>query len=397
MNRIMKISKDKILIYAFFQLFVFAISRTLIGPLIPLISEELNIGLDFIGSAIALSVFALFFSSITTGNLIEMIGLKRVLIIGICINLTGSILIYFSETFLLFIIAFFLIELSFGIIYVGNLSIVGTLYPSKRASNLIKINMGHVSSLVLAPLIVSFIAYLGLNWRFYYILNLVFLITLVLLLINLKIPIHVKAETSIKKLFSDNKRIITNPAFLLVAIIIFFYEPIMETFYVWFTSYFESLGVDINMSSLYLTIYGSALLCGMIFKNYLIKYFEEKKILLFSFIFGFLLIIGILSVDNLIFKIILIFLFGIAVVGNFTISFSVASGFLPEYTNAASGLVFAFSNIGIIIFQYLTGYMSEHYSRSSVLYINLFLLFILIIMTSFLSYFKRFRSDRNER
>jgi predicted MFS family arabinose efflux permease len=253
---------------------------------------------------------------------------------------------------------------------------VGTLYPSKRASNLIKINMGYVSSLILAPLIVGFITYLGVNWRFYYIINLVFLIILFLLLINLKIPVYIKAEINIKKLFSDNKKIITNPAFLLIAIIIFFYEPIMETFYVWFTSYFKSLDVDINMSSLFLTIYGSALLCGMILKNYLIKYFEEKKILLYSFIIGFFLLTGILFVDNLILKIILIFLFGIAVVGNFTISFSVASGFLPKYTNAASGLIFAFSNIGIIIFQYVTGYMSEYYSRSSVLYINLSLLFI---------------------
>ena len=385
------IKKNKILIYAFFQLFFFAISRTLIGPLIPIISGELDIGLDFIGSAIALSVFALFFALITTGNLIEIIGLKKVLIIGICINLIGSVLIYFSRSFLIFIIAFFFIELSFGIIYVGNLSIVGTLYPSRRASNLIKINMGQVASLIFAPLIVGLIVFLNTNWRYYYILNLIFLLMLLFLLLRIKTPIHVKTENSIKKLFSDNKKIITNPAFLIVAIIIFFYEPIMETFYVWFTSYFESINVDIDISSLFLTIYGTALLSGMLLKNYLIKHFSEKKILLFSFVTGFFLLAGILFVNNLIMKNILIFLFGITVVGNFTISFSVASTFLPKYTNAASGLIFAFSNIGIIVFQFLTGYMSEYYSKSSVLYINIVLMFILIIITSFLNYYRRFK------
>ena len=393
---ITRIKRDKVLVYAFFQLFIFAISRTLIGPLIPIISDELGIGLDFMGSAIALSVFAMLFSSITTGNLIEFVGLKKVIIIGICINLIGSILIYFSSTFLIFIIAFFLIELSFGIIYVGNFSIVGTLYSSRRASSLLKINIGQVASLILAPLIVGIIAYMDINWRFYYILNLIFLLVLLILLIKINIPIHVKNETSIKELFLVNRKIITNPTFLIIAIIIFFYEPIMETFYVWFTSYFESLNIGINISSLYLTIYGTALLCGMLLKNYLISYFNEKKILLFSFIIGFLLLTGIVFAENLVIKNILIFMFGITVVGNFTISFSIASEFLPEYTNAASGLIFAFSNIGIIIFQYLTGYFSEYYSKSSVLYINISLLFILIIITSFLNYYRRFRRAANE-
>ena len=65
-NLIIKVKRNKILVYAFLQLFIFVISRTLIGPLIPVISNELGIGLDYMGTAIALSVFAVLFSSITT-------------------------------------------------------------------------------------------------------------------------------------------------------------------------------------------------------------------------------------------------------------------------------------------------------------------------------------------
>ena len=132
----------------------------------------------------------------------------------------------------------------------------------------------------------------------------------------------------------------------------------------------------------------------MFIKNFLLRYFSERKILLLSFVIGFLLLPGILILDNLLVKNIFIVLFGISVVGNFTISFSIASDLLPEYSNSASGLIFAFSNIGIIVFQYITGYMSEYQSKSSVLYVNIALLFVLIIITSFVNYHWKFKKDK---
>jgi predicted MFS family arabinose efflux permease len=393
-NIIIKLKRNRILVYAFLQLFIFVISRTLIGPLIPVISAEFGIGLDQMGSAIALSVFALFFASITTGSLIEFIGLRNVLVSAIFINAAGSLIMFFSQYFALFMTAFFLLEFSFGVIYVSNLSIVGIYYNKKRASNLLKVNQGQIIAFILSPLIVSLLVSIGKVWRYYYLFNLLILLALFVFLMKIDVPREKKSSMTLDKLFKDNKKILTNPAFLLVAIIIFFYEPVMETFYVWFTSYFESIDVNIDISSLFLTLYGISLFTGMLLKNHLIKYFAEKKILLSSFAAGFVLLAGILFIDNLVIKNILIFLFGIAVVGNFTISFSVASGFLPKYNNAVSGLTFAFSNIGIIVFHYITGYMSEYLTKSSVLFVNITLLFVLIILTSFLNYHWKFKKDK---
>ena len=94
-----RIRNNKILVYAFFQLLVVAAAKNIVAPLIPIISGELGVGLDFIGSAIALSIFALFFVSLTTGNLIEIIGIKKVLFIGLGINFVGSGMLYFSHIF----------------------------------------------------------------------------------------------------------------------------------------------------------------------------------------------------------------------------------------------------------------------------------------------------------
>lgn len=385
-----RIRDNKILVYAFFQILILAAARNIIAPLIPIISGELGVGLDYIGSAIALSIFALFFVSLTTGNLIEIIGLKKVLFIGLGINFAGSLLLYFSHIFSIFIIAYFLVNLGLGMLIIGNLSIVGTLYPKNKTASLIKINIGHTTALIVAPLIVSLSLFMRVDWRYYYIFNLIPLLALAIVLWKIKIPRISRVETSLRNLFSTNKRMITDPAFIICGIIIFFYTSVMNTFFVWFTSYFESINIDINISSLFLSIFGVAIFIGMLLRNKLIKHFKKKRILLFSFIISFLFLIGVLFTDNLIAKNILIALFGISIAGNFTMTFSIASGLFPKYTNSASGLSVAFANLGIMTFQYLSGYMSEYYSKNSVLYINISILFILIVLTAFLNFHRKF-------
>jgi len=385
-----KIRESKLLIYAFFQIMFLAIARSIIGPLIPLIAIELNVGLDFIGSAIALSVFALFFVSVTTGNLIEVIGLKKVLFIGLGINFVGSVLLFFTNTFSIFILAYFLIELGVGMLVIGNLSIAGNFYPTRKASSLLKINFGNTLAFIISPLLVSLILYIDIDWRYYYIVHLIPLIVLAIILSRIDIPWHIKVDTNLRSLFSANKKIISSPAFILCGIIIFFYVSVTNTFFVWFTSYFTSLKIELDISSLFLAIYGTAIFLGMLLRNKLFKHFKKKRLLFFSFIISFFLLIGVLFTGNLIAKNILIFLFGISIAGNFTITFSISVELFPKYTNSASGLTVAFANLGIMVFQYVSGFMSEYYSRNSVLYINISILFILIIATALLNYSKKF-------
>ena len=156
----------------------------------------------------------------------------------------------------------------------------------------------------------------------------------------------------------------------------------MNTFFVWFTSYFTSLEIGVDTSSLFLSIYGLAVLIGMLLRKKLIQYFKRKRILLFSFTISIFLLIGVLFIGNLVIKNILIFLFGMSMAGNFSITFSISSEFFPRHTNSASGIIVAFSNLGVMVFQYTSGYFSEYYSRNSVLYIDISILLILISTTA---------------
>jgi len=386
-----RIRQNQILLFAFSQVLVLSVSRQIIGPLIPLISEELKVGLDFIGSAISLSVFALFLVSMSVGNLIELIGLKKVLYIGLGVSIAGSIMLYFSHSFPIFVVAYLLLQLGAGILIIGNLSIIGNLYSTRRASSMIKVNMGSTIGFIIAPLIVSLMLFIKIDWHNFYLFSLILLLALVIFLWKLKVPKMVRVGSNLKTLFVANRKIISNTSFIMCGIIIFFYFSILNTFFMWFTSYFQSIDIEINISSLFLAIYGAALFIGMILRSKLIKHFREKRILLFSFIASFFLLIGILFIQDLIFKNILIFLFGIAIAGNFSITFSIGSELFPEYANSASGLMMAFANLGIMVFQYLSGYFSEYYSKNSILYINIAILLVLIILTSVLNYHKKFK------
>lgn len=389
-NTINRIRQNQILVFAFSQVLVLSVSRQFIGPLIPLISEELEVGLDFIGSAISLSVFALFLVSISVGNLIELIGLKKVLYIGLGVSVAGSIMLYFSHSFPIFIVAYFLLQLGVGVLIIGNLSIIGNLYSTRRASSMIKVNMGNTIGFIIAPLIVSLMLFIKIDWHNFYLFSLILLFALVIFLLKLKVPKMARVGSNLKTLFVANRRIISNTNFIMCGVIIFFYVSVMNTFFMWFTSYFQSIDIEIDISSLFLAIYGAALFIGMVLRSKLIKHFREKRILLFSFIASFFLLVGILFMQDLIFKNILIFLFGIAIAGNFSITFSIASELFPEYANSASGLMVAFANLGVMVFQYLSGYFSEYYSKNSILYINITILLVLIILTSILNYHKKF-------
>ena len=154
----------------------------------------------------------------------------------------------------------------------------------------------------------------------------------------------------------------------------------MIIFSTWFTTYFLTLNINVNVSSLFLTLYLVAVLIGMIIKKYLIKFINEKKILLYGTISSFIFLLLAFIIDNLFLKNVLIFVYGISIAGNFAITFSLATYSDDKHYNVSSGFLHAAAYLGVIIFQFISGFLSEHFSKNSMIYIALVLLFILFII-----------------
>ena len=375
------ISKNKLILNSFFQMFILTLNISIINTLVPLISEEFNVGLDLIGFLFSLSIFVFFLVSLITGYLIDFFNLKNVLFIALILSFIGSIMLYFSNTYNLFIISYLIYGLGLGIDNICVTYIVGSYFYSEKASNLIRIYYGNALALVLAPLLVSLLLYLNLNWHYFFLISLFPQLSLITALFYLKIPNKIKISYSIKYLFVI-KKIIFNPIFALSGIIIFFYAAVTNIFTAWFTTYFNSINVTVGLSSFFLSSFQFAFLLGMFLKSKIIKYFSIKKILFLGSISSFFLLILTLIIPNIVFKNIFIFLFGISLSGNFAFTFSIAADHFPDFINLISAIMFALANLGIMVFQYLSGYLSEYWSKNSVIYINIIILFILIFLTA---------------
>jgi len=379
-------------VFSFFWVLIIGSASYLIGPLIPIISKELNVGLDIIGIAVSISVVSKFIATMTTGNLIEIFGYKKVYFIGIVFSILGIAGMYFASTYTIFLLAFFALALGIGVAHVATLSLVGNYYFKDKTNYLIKLALGNGIAVIVAPLLASLILFVDFDWKYIYIFLLIPQFIIFILLFFLKIPIVIKKDESVRSLFGVTKKILINPHFIICAVVLLVYSTVKDTFFTWFTSYFTFLDIEVSMSSLILAGYGITTFVGMIIKNALIRKFKERKVLMHGVVIAFIAITGMIFVDNIIIKTILIFIFGLGLSAIFTITFSLGLEVTKKYAGSVSGLLMAMAYPGVIVFQYISGYMLENISANSVLILDAVLVLLLLISVIILNFRKVFKT-----
>jgi len=375
-----KVATKKVLIYSLAQRMVLGISTGLVGPLIPIIAKDLNIGLDRIGAAISFSILAILITAIVLNNFIDNLGFKKVLIAGLVFLSSGALGIFFSKTFIFFIVFYFIYQLGIGILSITIFSIIGSMHFEEKSVRIMQMSIYYTIGGIIAPLLVSLFIGVKLNWQLIFLSLVMIQIMLGIFLISIKIPKIIKPQKNIKNLFSIDKKIIFNSFFIIISFMIFLYSAVMDTFFTWFTSYFETLNIEVSKSSLFLALYSLSLLVGLIIKNKLIRKIEEKKLLMWGILLSFVLMILIFFIRNLIIKNIMLFFYGICITGNFSFMVILSLNLGSKYASSIAAYTHAAAYFGSIIFQYVSGLMSEHFSKNSVFYIDISLLFIIFIL-----------------
>lgn len=375
-----KVATKKVLIYSLAQRMVLGISTGLVGPLIPIIAKDLNIGLDKIGATISLSILAILLTAIVLNNFIDNLGFKKVLIAGLVFLSSGALGIFLSKTFIFFIVFYFIYQLGIGILSITIFSIIGGVLFEEKSRRIMQTSIYYSMGVIIAPLLVSLFIGVKLNWQLIFLSLVIIQIMLGIFLISIKIPKIIKPKKNIKNLFSIDKKIIFNSFFIIIGFMIFLYSAVMDTFFTWFTSYFESLNIEVFKSSLFLALYSMSLFIGVIIKNQLIRKVEEKKLLMWGILLSFVFMILIFFIRNLIIKNIMLFFYGICITANFSFMVILSLNLGSKYASSIAAYTHAAAYLGSIIFQYVSGFMSEHFSKNSVFYIDISLLFIIFIL-----------------
>jgi len=380
MNDFSKVNTKKILIYSLAQRMILGISAGLVGPLIPMIAKDLYIGLDRIGAAISFSIMAIFITAIILNNFIDILGFKKVLIAGLVFLSSGALGIFLSKTFIFFIAFYFLYQIGMGILSITIFSIIGNMHFEEKSVRIMQTSIYYSLGTIIAPLLVSFFVGIKLNWQLIFLSLVIIQIMLGFFLISIKIPKIIKKRKNIKNLLRIDKKIIFNSFFIIIGFMIFLYSAVMDTFFTWFTSYFAALNIEVFKSSLFLALYAMSLFIGLIIKNQLIRKMEEKKLLMWGILLSFVFMLFIFFIRNLIIKNIMLFIYGICITGNFSFMVILSLNLGSKYASSISAYTHAAAYLGSIVFQYVSGFMSEHFSKNSVFYIDMSLLFIIFIL-----------------
>jgi len=375
-----EVATKKVLIYSLAQRMVLGIAAWLVGPLIPIIAKDLNIGLDKIGAAISFSILAILITAIVLNNFIDNLGFKKVLIAGLVFLSSGALGIFLSKTFIFFIVFYFIYQLGIGILSITIYSIIGGVLFEEKSRRIMQTSIYYSIGAIIAPLLVSFFVGVKLNWQLIFLSLVIIQIMLGIFLISIKIPKIIKPQKNIKNLFSIDKKIIFNSFFIIIGFMIFLYSAVMDTFFTWFTSYFESLNIQVFTSSLFLALYAMSMFIGLIIKNHFIRKMEEKKLLMWGILLSFVFLLFIFFTRNLIIKNIILFFYGICITGNFSLMVILSLNLGSKYASSIATYTHAAAYLGSIIFQYVSGFMSEHFSKNSVFYIDISLLFIIFIL-----------------
>jgi MFS family permease len=381
----------KIMIPAFIQVFLISISRFLIGPIIPVISSELNINPATFGWIISLNIFVLLIFTLIAGNLIDLLGLKAILYISMVIQALGFLIFFFVESPNLLIISNTILGIGSGMASVC-LIVLANASQKGGTRGFFNLFLGAALALALAPVISIFIDRLEIDWRLIFMSLGIIQIVLIIIFGFFRFPEKVTHVPGIKGLIAANSLFFRSP--LLIACFLFnvFNASVMETFYTWFTSYFSAYDVGIDTSSFVLFLFSAAVLIGVYAKKYLVRFTGERKMLFYNVSFSIIFLVLTLFIDNLILKSIFIFFFGLSLSANFILIISIALKDLREKYGAASGYLQAAEFVGIIIFQAVSGILSQYFMRSGIIYMNIILLIVIFIIVIFLNSRKLVRS-----
>lgn len=159
-------AKRKLFTLFFIQLFLLGIGGSVVGPLIPILSDSLKVNLDIVGSTLPLNAFGILVASLFSGILSERLGKRNVFTLGSILFTVSFLSLYLSSNFILFTLSYLVFGISWGTILVNSNSIISDSFELNRSKAIIRLNIGFLLGTAFAPLIVSGILFLNVSWRY---------------------------------------------------------------------------------------------------------------------------------------------------------------------------------------------------------------------------------------
>jgi MFS family permease len=371
-----------------FVIFIFfGIASTLIDPLIPIISGQLNIGFDRIGLILfagsALSLAATFLA----GRFSDKYDIKKIILVGLILLIAGFFVygIYLSIIVLIITVVFF--RVGYGILDSSIHAYVSKLYFGNHSPIFIRLDFFWYVGAIIGPLVISFFLFLKIDpkWAFL-IFAFAALVISVFFYVSYRAVSEKKSEKNINDtgndstgsgshgIQSDKARenysiILKNPVIATVCAGLFFYIGIFSILSTWLTTYFADFDIPVSFGSVVLSIFWAFNAFGVFLTGKLIKRSNEKSLIMIYSIIGFISAVAYSIIPLVYLKIVFLILQAIFFSSFFPLLNAIAVHEDIKLSGTILGITISVAILGLVVFQPLTGFIVEHLGNTGINYL----------------------------
>lgn len=352
---------------------ILGITMTVIDPLIPVISERLNIGYDKIGLILLFSTLFSIIATFLSGRLSDRYNIKKIITSGLIMVAIGCLLfgigLYFNLIIFILILIFF--RIGTGVIATTVNSYASKLFYMQHGPIFIKLDFYWYIGSIVGPLAISIFLYKKVDVKYVFI---IFFAAIILMMIffyrycadidlnNTNRVCELKNSEHINK--KDNKVfvwvIIKNPIIILLCACLFFFHGIYAIQSTWLTAYFSALNVKISLGSAILSLFWIFNTLGVFITSKVISKINEISLLIFCSLAGFIVIVIYCFVTIIYLKIILLIFIAIFYSSFFPLLNSLAVNENSGLSGTILGITISVSTIGTIVYQPISGYTMEY-------------------------------------
>ncbi|AIM36909.1 signal peptide protein [Sphingobacterium sp. ML3W] len=246
-----------------------------------------QLGLDFQLSAtqlgtITATVFWGFPLAIVIGGfIVDIIGMKRLLVMAFLFHLIGILLTIFAQGYWTLFFSTLLIGIANGAVEAACNPLVAALYPQEKTTRLNYFHLWFPGGVVIGTLLVILFVYLGIGWKFQVAMMLIPTVIYGYLFSKLDFPVTERVSSGYST--ADMYKAVGSPLFLFLFICMFM-TAITELF----TGQWISLLLKnvTDNAILLLTITTGVMVVGRAFAKPIVEKLAPQGVLLFSAVFA---------------------------------------------------------------------------------------------------------------
>ncbi len=386
-----------------FIIFVFfGIASTLIDPLIPVISEQLNIGYDRIGLILfagsALSMAAILLAS----RFSDKYDLKKIILAGLVLLVSGFFTygIYAGIAGLVITVLFF--RVGYGILDSSIHAYVSKLFFGNHSPIFIRLDFYWYVGAIIGPLAVSIFLFFEITtkWIFLFFAAAALVATVFFYVSYRGIPERLAGNEAKKtghwKIDDENTGfygerakenysvIMKNPVIILACVGLFFYIGIFSILSTWLTTYFIDFGFPVSWGSVILSIFWAFNAFGVFLAGKLIKRSNDISLLMIYSTIGLISGVAYSLTPFIYVKIGFLVLQAIFFSGFFPLLNAIAVHENVRLSGTILGVTISVAILGLVMFQPLTGFIVEYAGTTGVNYLLISTIAASYIATVFL-------------